>query len=95
MKTSVLTVLLIFIFGIDLLGQNLTTINTTLDSITVSSRFLGLKDSTSPYVITTLYASNIKSIDHRSLPEALMGSSGVFIQKTNHGGGSAFIRGLT
>ena len=95
MKTSVLTVLLIFIFGIELLGQNLTTINTTLDSITVSSRFLGLKDSTSPYVITALYASNIKSIDHRSLPEALMGSSGVFIQKTNHGGGSAFIRGLT
>jgi hypothetical protein len=46
-------------------------------------------------VITALYASNIKSIDHRSLPEALMGSSGVFIQKTNHGGGSAFIRGLT
>jgi hypothetical protein len=24
-----------------------------------------------------------------------MGSSGVFVQKTNHGGGSAFIRGLT
>lgn len=31
----------------------------------------------------------------RSIPELLMPSSGIFIQKTNHGGGSPFIRGLT
>ncbi|OYT12836.1 MAG: hypothetical protein B6I19_08250 [Bacteroidetes bacterium 4572_114] len=28
-------------------------------------------------------------------PEALIGATGVFLQKTNHGGGSPFIRGLT
>jgi iron complex outermembrane receptor protein/hemoglobin/transferrin/lactoferrin receptor protein len=31
----------------------------------------------------------------RSTPEALMGITGVFVQKTNHGGGSPFVRGLT
>ena len=31
----------------------------------------------------------------RTTPEALMGVNGVFVQKTNHGGGSPFVRGLT
>ena len=31
----------------------------------------------------------------RSMAEALIGVPGVWIQKTNHGGGSAFVRGLT
>lgn len=31
----------------------------------------------------------------RSVPEALFGVPGVFLQKTNHGGGSPFMRGLT
>ena len=31
----------------------------------------------------------------RSVPEALFGTPGVFLQKTNHGGGSPFVRGLT
>jgi len=31
----------------------------------------------------------------RSVPEALFGTPGIFLQKTNHGGGAAFLRGLT
>jgi iron complex outermembrane receptor protein/hemoglobin/transferrin/lactoferrin receptor protein len=31
----------------------------------------------------------------RTVPEALTGATGVFLQKTNHGGGSPFVRGLT
>ncbi|MEZ5039436.1 MAG: TonB-dependent receptor [Saprospiraceae bacterium] len=31
----------------------------------------------------------------RSAPEALFGLSGVWVQKTNHGGGSPFLRGMT
>ena len=31
----------------------------------------------------------------RSTPEALEGLTGVFVQKTNHGGGSPFVRGVT
>ncbi len=47
------------------------------------------------------YSSNLvlqKEIFNRGLrttPEALSGNVGLFIQKTNHGGGSPFIRGLT
>jgi outer membrane receptor protein involved in Fe transport len=32
---------------------------------------------------------------NRTLPESLTGIPGLFIQKTNHGGGSPFVRGLT
>lgn len=46
----------------------------------------------------SLVQKNIEAIqlgNDRTTPEALMGSSGIFVQKTNHGGGSAFVRGLT
>jgi outer membrane cobalamin receptor len=86
---------MLLIFCVESFGQALTTNNITLDSIVVSSRFIGIKDTSSPYILTSLNAENIKNVEHRSLPEALMGATGIFIQKTNHGGGSAFIRGLT
>lgn len=37
----------------------------------------------------------IQNYNSRTTPEALMGMNGVFVQKTNHGGGSPFVRGLT
>lgn len=43
-------------------------------------------------VITSKRMGNSQS---RSTPEALANSNGVFVQKTNHGGGSPFLRGLT
>lgn len=45
--------------------------------------------------LSVLKARDIIHNGARSTPEALMGTTGVFIQKTNHGGGSPFIRGLT
>lgn len=39
--------------------------------------------------------SYLNRFQPRTTPEALMGINGVFIQKTNHGGGSPFLRGLT
>ena len=95
MKGFVFIFLITLMVSVKSYGQILTTNQTTLDSIVVSSRFISIKDTSSPNILTGLNAVNIKSIDHRSLPEALMGATGVFIQKTNHGGGSAFIRGLT
>ena len=48
-----------------------------------------------PFSITK-QASPIQSIRNpRTTPEALMQTAGVFVQKTNHGGGSAFVRGFT
>lgn len=48
-----------------------------------------------PYSSHTKTQKQIKEELPRSMPEALTGMPGVFVQKTNHGGGSPFIRGLT
>lgn len=48
-----------------------------------------------PYSYAVIDSQKIHQSDARTMPELLMGTSGVFVQKTNHGGGSAFVRGLT
>lgn len=48
-----------------------------------------------PYAIQKTAANYFQDYQPRTTPESLQGMSGVFVQKTNHGGGSAFIRGLT
>lgn len=45
--------------------------------------------------LSVLKSQDILHSGARSTPEALMGLPGVFVQKTNHGGGSPFVRGLT
>jgi hemoglobin/transferrin/lactoferrin receptor protein len=44
---------------------------------------------------TVLAQKQFKEGNPRTTPEALQGTTGVWIQKTNHGGGSPFVRGLT
>lgn len=44
--------------------------------------------------LTTLTADELIKKSSRSTPEALMNESGIWMQKTNHGGGSPIIRGL-
>jgi hemoglobin/transferrin/lactoferrin receptor protein len=44
--------------------------------------------------VTTLTADELTKKHSRSTPEALMNESGIWVQKTNHGGGSPVIRGL-
>ncbi len=48
-----------------------------------------------PVVTTVLNTDYLKKRLPRSVPEALFGAPGIFVQKTNHGGGSPFLRGLT
>lgn len=48
-----------------------------------------------PYSVETISKKDIDDYSPRTTPEALTGVNGVFIQKTNHGGGSPFLRGLT
>lgn len=48
-----------------------------------------------PYSSFIKTTKEIKEELPRSFPEALFGVPGVFVQKTNHGGGSPFVRGLT
>lgn len=61
--------------------------------ITASRRPLQSLDL--PFSISTLSREQMMLNNSRSMPEALMGTAGVWVQKTNHGGGSAFVRGLT
>lgn len=98
--TSVLTILFCLSYGVN--NVSATTKNifsdtsyNNLDSIFVKSRLLQKNKLTLPYSYVQKNAEAIQLGNYRTTPEALMGSSGVFIQKTNHGGGSAFIRGLT
>ncbi len=52
-----------------------------------------LKDT--PAAIERLASKTIALQQSRTTPEALLTTPGVFVQKTNHGGGSPFLRGLT
>lgn len=49
----------------------------------------------SPMAVTTVSRQEMLRQWPRSTPEALFGTQGVWLQKTNHGGGSPFLRGLT
>lgn len=45
--------------------------------------------------VSLLSKKNLSMNAQRNIPEILLETPGVFIQKTNHGGGSAIVRGLT
>ena len=47
-----------------------------------------------PGAVSVVTRRDIEERMPRSTPEALMETAGVFVQKTNHGGGSPFVRGL-
>ncbi|MBZ5857643.1 TonB-dependent receptor plug domain-containing protein [Flavihumibacter profundi] len=48
-----------------------------------------------PYQVERVSGRYISTYQPRTTPEVLVGLNGVFVQKTNHGGGSPFVRGLT
>lgn len=48
-----------------------------------------------PEPVRLLDELSMRKFQARTSPEALSLTPGVFVQKTNHGGGSAFVRGLT
>ena len=65
------------------------------NEIVISARRVESEEFSSPEAISVLNSKALQQESARSTPEALMGTTGVFMQKTNHGGGSPFIRGLT
>jgi outer membrane receptor protein involved in Fe transport len=48
-----------------------------------------------PESVSSLESDELSRRPLRSTPETLAGVTGVFVQKTSHGGGSPFVRGLT
>ncbi len=63
-------------------------------TVTTAQR-VEVEEFTRPEVTTVLSARDLRQRAPRTVPEALFGATGVFLQKTNHGGGSPFVRGLT
>ena len=65
------------------------------DQVVVTAQRYKTQAFERPEAVTVITQRDLAENALRSTPEALLGQSGVFIQKTNHGGGSPFVRGLT
>ncbi|MEJ7673465.1 MAG: TonB-dependent receptor plug domain-containing protein [Chitinophagaceae bacterium] len=85
----------IFAFANNAVTAQNDTATTLLDEVIITSQRKPQKAFDIPYNIQSVTKFNIENYRPRTTPEALMGVNGVFIQKTNHGGGSPFLRGLT
>lgn len=66
-----------------------------LDEVVVTANKYRNRRRTQSEALTVVNEQTWETRAGRSTPEALIGTAGVWMQKTNHGGGSAFIRGLT
>ncbi len=66
-----------------------------LDEVTVTATRSRMSVNSIPYSVSVVKRDDFNKQVSRTLPEALNGTTGIFIQKTNHGGGSPFVRGLT
>lgn len=65
------------------------------NSIVISAERHDTNSFDQPESIGYLDRALFKSVSPMSMPQALSYIPGVWMQKTNHGGGSAFVRGLT
>lgn len=66
-----------------------------LEKVIITSQRSVKKELFVPYSTQVLLRRQLEDYQPRTAPEALAGINGVFVQKTNHGGGSPFIRGFT
>ena len=67
----------------------------TLANVIVSASRQQISALKTPYSVSVLQSKDIEKLAPRATPDMLSNIPGVFIQKTNLGGGSAFVRGLT
>lgn len=70
------------------------TFHTLSEVVITANRHQSFRINT-PEAIEVITAKSIQKNQLRTAPEALSNTSGVFVQKTNNGGGSPFVRGLT
>jgi outer membrane receptor protein involved in Fe transport len=67
----------------------------TLANVVVSASRQQISTLKTPYSVSVFQQKDIEKLAARATPDMLSNIPGVFIQKTNLGGGSAFVRGLT
>ncbi len=63
--------------------------------VVITANRLGKSTGQSLSVVSVLERESIDRLSPRSAADALLGVAGVWMQRTNHGGGSPFIRGLS
>jgi hemoglobin/transferrin/lactoferrin receptor protein len=66
-----------------------------LDEVVVTAQRQQQKKLLVPFSVNNLNRKELDNCQFRTAPEAMMVVNGVFVQKTNHGGGSPFVRGVT
>jgi len=67
----------------------------SLSEVVISANRFGSVRLNTPEAVRVTDLKSAITSQLRSAPESLVLSPGVFVQKTNHGGGSPFLRGLT
>lgn len=99
---EIVTVLLLSAIPVFGLTQNANAItkqdsvfNRSLSEVVITANRLSSLSFDTSEAIEVLKSKSISQNQLRSAPEALAIIPGVFVQKTNHGGGSPFVRGLT
>jgi outer membrane receptor protein involved in Fe transport len=92
-KYSIFFVLIVLSFYAN--GQADSTTVFPIQEVVVTSQRIPQNQVAIPYSVNSISRKEMDHLGPRTTPEALMSTNGVFVQKTNHGGGSPFIRGLT
>lgn len=85
--------LLFLIFAFDNTNDSIKT--ELLNEVVVTANRIDNQSFMTPNSIRVINQKYLQNSSPRTTPEALAGINGVFVQKTNHGGGSPFVRGLT
>ncbi len=85
----------LFLMNFYAIGQNEVMDTVRIGEIVVTTQRIPQEDFLVPYSISLIDNKVMEHFSKRTTPEMLMNMDGVFVQKTNHGGGSPFIRGLT
>ncbi len=67
----------------------------TLSEVVITANRYGSVQLKTPEAIRVVDKKSIQNFQLRTTPEMLSTTPGVFVQKTNHGGGSPFLRGVT
>ena len=94
-KLSSVALLIFSQFAMPVFSQEKTDSIASMDEVTVTATRRSAQSSRLPYSISILSREDASRQLSRTVPESLTGIPGVFIQKTNHAGGSPFLRGLT
>ena len=82
----------LLIVGVLGVRMALTSLSDTLVNVVISA---SRQPVASQRLAIPVYAAKVKSNQLMNTPELLSSVPGVFLQRTNQGGGSAFVRGLT